>query len=89
MPDMSEGTVTLSLIEYDAMRADLDQNHDPITRQDRIDGTVHALALCAVVTGAFVAGSGAYYWIKDRYEKRQSERNYRNSISKQTIHSTK
>jgi len=74
MPDMTEGSVTMSLIEYDAMREQLDQDQNPMTRQDRIDSTIHAYAVVAGIGAVFVASAGAYYWIKDRYEKRQFER---------------
>jgi hypothetical protein len=71
--DYYPGSVTLPLEDYEEMKSEL-QNQDPMTRQERIDSTVHAFAVSMAVGVAFTAAAGTYYWIKDRYELRQFQR---------------
>lgn len=66
-------TVTLSLENYDELNTAY-QNQDPMTRQERIDSTLQVTATCAGVAVAFAVASGAYYWFKDRADRRSTER---------------
>ncbi len=71
--DYNPGTVTLPIEDYEEMKS-YEQNQDPMTRQERIDSSLHTLVVVGGIGVVFVASTSAYYWLKDRFEAKSFER---------------